>query len=293
MSIIIAYIPALHSGYIKLFKAAHEAVHAAPATKSYEKKILYIIGNDLALTYPRMDRDIRALPAEVIQKAIEPLGFFEKVEVLDAQSLPRLLDHAATDAHTVYMPDEDFSRHFITTYAPHITPQYLSMFLRWDRTISTTEFAVQADRVISKNELDKEMMMRAKNEAAHSSDWWRQIGALAVHDQKVLLAAHNHALPGEHAHDIAGDPRSNFDAGEHFELSKFIHAEAALIAEAAKKGIALDGATLYVTTFPCPVCAKSVASAGFTKVVYEKGYSLLDAEDILKKAGVEVVLVQP
>jgi dCMP deaminase len=88
-----------------------------------------------------------------------------------------------------------------------------------------------------------------------------------------------------------GDPRSNFDAGEHFELSKAIHAEAALIAQAARRGAPLDGASVYVTTFPCPVCAKSIAAAGITKVYYTKGYSLFDAEDVLGAAHIEIIQV--
>ena len=62
-----------------------------------------------------------------------------------------------------------------------------------------------------------------------------------------------------------GDPRSNFDAGKNIELSKFIHAEASLIAQAAKQGAKLEGASIYVTTFPCPVCARLVATAGLRK----------------------------
>jgi hypothetical protein len=35
-----------------------------------------------------------------------------------------------------------------------------------------------------------------------------------------------------------------------------------------------------------------LAEAGIKKVYYQKGYSLLDAEEILKAYGVEIVLVQ-
>ena len=48
----------------------------------------------------------------------------------------------------------------------------------------------------------------------------------------------------------------------------------------------------FVSTFPCPVCAKSIAVAGIKKVYYCQGYSLLDAEDILRPYGVELIFVK-
>ena len=89
-----------------------------------------------------------------------------------------------------------------------------------------------------------------------------------------------------------GDPRSNFDAGQRLDISTAIHSEVGLIAKAAKQGLSLDGASAYVTTFPCPNCAHLLAEAGIKKVYYQKGYSLLDAEEILKAYGVEIILVQ-
>ncbi len=93
--------------------------------------------------------------------------------------------------------------------------------------------------------------------------------------------------PGLDRHG-AGD----FDAGEHIELSKCIHAEAKLIAQAARDGMSLNDATLYVTTYPCPPCAKLVATAGIKKVYYRDGYSLLDAEDIFNAYAIEITLVK-
>ena len=83
-----------------------------------------------------------------------------------------------------------------------------------------------------------------------------------------------------------------FDAGEKHHLSNSIHAEASLVGKAAKDGIRLNNTNLYVTTFPCPTCAKLVAEAGIKKVYYQDGYSLSDAEDILKNSGVELILVK-
>jgi dCMP deaminase len=73
------------------------------------------------------------------------------------------------------------------------------------------------------------------------------------------------------------------------ELSTAVHAEARLIAEAARDGVATRGAVMYVTDFPCPPCAKLIAGAGVARLYFRTGYAVLDGEDVLRAAGVEVL----
>ena len=89
----------------------------------------------------------------------------------------------------------------------------------------------------------------------------------------------------------AGDPRANFYKGVGLELSTATHAEARLIAQAACDGDATRGAVLYVTDFPCPPCAKLIAAAGIERLYYREGYAVLDGQDVLEGAGVEIVRV--
>ncbi|MBX4198138.1 hypothetical protein KW782_02265 [Candidatus Parcubacteria bacterium] len=274
MNTVIAYIPALHQGYITFFKKY-------PGT-------LYILGHDLIHEQPRMDRDIRALDPQDIKRAIEVLNLFTRVEILTVKNSAYLVK-----ARNIVMPDEDLSHLIAKKYFKNKRVKFVSTFLRWDRhTALKDSTKPSSDRIISEKVLDKEMMAEAYEQAKKSSDWWRNIGALVTRDNKILLTGFNRPLPSDHVHNVFGDPRSNFDYGVSFELSKFLHAEASIIAQAAKKGISLDGTTLYVTTFPCPVCAKSVAVSGIKKVYYSEGYSLLDAEDILKGAGIEIIQVK-
>jgi dCMP deaminase len=272
----VSYIPALHKGYIDFFKKY-------PGT-------LYILGPDFVLEAPRMDRDIRALAPEEIKSLLEGLGIFSKIVVLTKTNLDELLN----DPAQIVTPDEEANRLFAGKYLKDKNVELISVFLRWDRQISTTEFQVPPGRVISVNEFDKMMMSNAFEESKKSPDWWRQIGAILVRDKKPVLIAHNTALPSEYTLNALGDPRSNFDAGEaqYKDLGKFIHGEANVIAQAAKQGIATDGAYIYVTTFPCPACAKLIAVAGIKEVYYSKGYSMLDAEDILKAFDIKITLVK-
>jgi deoxycytidylate deaminase len=56
------------------------------------------------------------------------------------------------------------------------------------------------------------------------------------------------------------------------EFGRVVHAEMNAITEAARRGIAIGGGTLYCTTFPCHMCARHVISAGIKKVVYIEPY---------------------
>ena len=272
---IVSYIPALHRGYIDFFK-------------KYPAGTLYILDEDLVREVPRMERDIRALRPEEVRTLLDGLKIFEKIIVLSKSTLAEL----ENDPREIVMPDEDVNRHFAEAHLAGKKIEFIPVFLRWDKQISTKEFEVAPDRVISHDEADKEIMAAAFREAEKSPDWWRQIGAIAVKDGKILLAGFNKPVPSkDYTLGVFGDPRSNFDAGVGFEISKVLHAEAGVIAEAARQGIPLAGASLDITTFPCPVCAKSIAAAGIKHIYYSKGYSLLDAEDILKAAGVEIIIL--
>jgi dCMP deaminase len=272
---LIAYVPALHKGYIDFFK-------------KYPNASLYLLGKDLVLEYPRMERDIRAIDPEEMKKIISSLGIFSTISVLSKENLDDLKNF-----DSIAMPSEDISRMFAEKYLSGKKMTYVSTFLRWDgHNAQKSNIPVNPNRKISTDAFDKEIMNQAYEQAPKSPDWWRQIGAIVVKDKKIIYTGFNRPLPSDQTHNIFGDPRSDFDYGVNFELSKFLHAEAGIIARAAKDGISLDGTSVYVTTFPCPVCAKSIATAGIKKVYYTEGYSLLDAEDILKTFDIEIIQVQ-
>ena len=176
-------------------------------------------------------------------------------------------------------------------YLPDCTIEKSSIFLRWDKKSAAAEVTPNPDQTISSSEVDKKFMGLASLEGNKSSDWWRQVGAVAVRENTIVAQTHNTHLPSEQQPYAEGDARSHFHKGDHIDLTTAIHAEAKLIAEAAAAGTNLSGADLYVTDFPCPPCAKLIAHAGITRVFYQKGYAMLDGERVLKQAGVELILV--
>jgi dCMP deaminase len=164
------------------------------------------------------------------------------------------------------------------------------VFLRWDKPITEAETVVAPDRIISTSDIDVELMNRAAQEAERSGDWWRPIGGLATRDGEILFTGFNCHHPSEHTVYAFGNPRDNFDAGERLDITPTLHTEQAMIARAAR--ILLEGASVYVTTFPCITCARLLAEAGVMKVYYRDGYSRQDAEGELRDHGIEIILVQ-
>lgn len=89
----------------------------------------------------------------------------------------------------------------------------------------------------------------------------------ALHELVRALATTGHVDEAAHADAL----RAAFaDALEtrHLLPSGVVHAEAALLLEAARKGIATDATTLYVTRFPCHRCARDLALAGVRRAVF-------------------------
>ncbi len=72
-----------------------------------------------------------------------------------------------------------------------------------------------------------------------------------------------------------------------------IHGEQNAIALAARKGIPLEGGTLYCKLEPCYTCAKMLINTGITRVVCRKRYhAAQDSRVLFKQAGVDLVILQ-
>lgn len=56
------------------------------------------------------------------------------------------------------------------------------------------------------------------------------------------------------------------------EFGRIIHSEMSALCDAARKGLSVQDATLYCTTFPCHLCAKQIVAAGIKQVVFLEPY---------------------
>lgn len=270
---LIAFVPVIHQGYVDLFK-------------KYPGE-LGILGTDVITKHTSIARDRRTMNPGAMKKVIESMQLFDRVRIITAFDLADL----AKSNTPIAMPDDEVAKKIIDEYGfKNVTLE--SIFLRWGFMPTTRENNIAPHRIISRGAFEKEMMNAAIDEAQKSSDWWRQVGTVIVQDGKIIANGHNHHLPTDYHLSLFGDPRTNFDAGVRIDLSTAIHSEAGVVASSARRGLSLDGASAFVTTFPCPNCARLLAEAGIKTIYYSKGYSLLDAEAVLNGFNVNIVLVQ-
>ena len=269
-----AYIPVLHEGYLRWLRSYRNADHLFLVPVEWFKPERWIA------------KEIRAISTGDCLLALS--GFRDTPNVL--MLTVGLLEEIRLHAQTIIVPDDEVMRDFSASHLLGMNIVWEDIFLRWDRQRVECKQEVQPDAVVQK-ELVENYLSIANKEASQSSDFWLQVGAVAVRDGEVLLSSHNTHQPSEYAPYAVGDPRGFYSRGVCTDLSSANHAERSLIAHSARRGIPLDGADLYLTTFPCPACAWQIMDVGFKTLYYSEGYSLLDAEPILRNAGIRIVHV--
>ena len=112
----------------------------------------------------------------------------------------------------------------------------------------------------------------------------RKVGALVVKDKMIISDGYNGTPSG--FENVCED-----EAG--VTKSYVLHAEANAITKLARSSNNSDGATLYITASPCIECAKLIIQAGIKRVVYGEQYRLIDGIELLKRAGIDVVYMNP
>ena len=120
----------------------------------------------------------------------------------------------------------------------------------------------------------------------------RHVGAVIVKDKRILTTGYNGAPSGVESCQTKGEclrKKLNIASGTRQEMCYAVHAEQNAICQAAKMGISVDGATIYVTHQPCTICTRMIINAGIKKVVYKHGYPDEFSLKLLEEAGVEIV----
>jgi dCMP deaminase len=275
--VVLAYVPVVHEGYRRFLER-----HAAG-------RRVFVLGRDLYADYRPLAKDVRALEPADAAAALAAWGIASSVAVLDELSAGRLA--VEQPAPSLILPAEDVSYRIVERWFPRHAVRYDPVFLRWDKTKTVQLLDPRPERIVSEDQAYAQLAQSAEDAAARSLDWWRQVGAALRFTDGTVRAATNEHHPHPQAPYAAGDPRANFNQGVELELSTATHAEAGLIARAAREGHATAGGEIYVTDFPCPPCAKLIANAGLSRLYYRRGYAVLDGRDVLEAAGVEIVCV--
>ena len=115
-------------------------------------------------------------------------------------------------------------------------------------------------------------------------------GCVIVKDNQILAAGYVASPSGfPHCDDVGHKmikiTQKNGSTTKH--CVRTIHAEQNALVLAARKGVALEGGTVYCRMTPCRVCAMLLINAGIKKVVCEKKYhSGKESEKMFRQAKV-------
>tara|TARA_B110001450_G_scaffold212863_1_gene205022 strand:+ start:163 stop:711 length:549 start_codon:yes stop_codon:yes gene_type:complete len=98
--------------------------------------------------------------------------------------------------------------------------------------------------------------------AARSPSKRLQVGSIVVKNNRIISSGYN-GFP-------SSTPHTPIMKDGH-EINT-IHAEINTICDAAKRGVSIDGATMYINYFPCIYCTKSIIASGIKHIVYYRDY---------------------
>lgn len=90
-----------------------------------------------------------------------------------------------------------------------------------------------------------------------------KVGAVIIKDKRIISSGYN------------GYPSGCEHISIHREGHEIntIHAEQNAISDAARRGVAIENATIYITHYPCINCAKYIISSGIKEVIYLEDYN--------------------
>lgn len=273
---IVVYVPVIHSGYLKLLER-HKNTHVFVVSEILVKELDPVLAQKL----PRQLNAITSTDAvfcfrqiAIYAESVNLLTYIDELEEYDE----------------IVMPVSDVSK----LIEPRISDKKIiwdTRFLQWDQGSANAKREIIANGEITMDEVAISFINKAQEFATKSSDFWRRVGAVLTRDNKFLLGTYNQHMPDEETPYVFGDPSWTRNAGANLEICGAIHGENNVIAMAARDGISTKGCDIYVTTYPCPICARTIAVAGIARVFFRDGYSTLDSQEILKNYGVKTIRV--
>ena len=129
----------------------------------------------------------------------------------------------------------------------------------WDPITDVVEAIQNWD---SRLEWDEYFIAIALLTASRSSCNRLKVGCVITHNNRIISTGYN-------GH-ISGAPHISIVRDDHEQST--IHAEQNAISDAARRGIKLEGATAYVTHYPCVNCFKLMVQSGIQTIKYLADY---------------------
>jgi len=117
-------------------------------------------------------------------------------------------------------------------------------------------------------------------------------GCVIAKDRQLLVTGYVGSPQGlPHCDDVGHQMKTviHEDGSKSEHCVRTVHAEQNAICQAAKRGIAIDGATLYCRMTPCRTCAMLIINCGISRVVCERKYHAgKESEELFKAANITI-----
>ena len=126
----------------------------------------------------------------------------------------------------------------------------------------------------------------AREVATRSTCDRKHVGAVIVRDKTILSTGYNGSIKGLSHCDEAGHEMVEG------HCVRTTHAEANAIVQAAKNGVKIDSAEIYVTASPCYNCFKLIANSGIKIIYYHEFYRDDRILDRAKEVGIKLVSLE-
>jgi dCMP deaminase len=271
--IIIGTFAIIHRGYLDILD-------------KYPQSDIFVLSDDLAKDLYKLEIDLRKMPFVRVKKLLENLG--RNILELNKSNLDQI-----KKADQIILITDDVVNEFKNRYLKDNKNLILEngfFYHAADKVFKTEKKKENAGANIK--EQDKKIMDLALAQTKESGCFWRQISAIVTKGDKILYQAYNQMMPNSDECYKIGCVRDDLKPGEKTaELCSVLHAEANCIAQAARDGVSLKDTSIYVTTFPCPMCAKLIATCGIKKCFYHEGWANFDGERVLQAAKIELIQI--
>ena len=237
-----------------------------------------------AMVMPQLDNTCMTVQFSHIMAGGYAAGYYSYkwAEVLDA------------DAFSVFKHEGIFNRQTAKRFRNEIlsrggTENPMTLYRRFRGQAPTIDALLERNG-IKRPGSDKQLLLdlrylrMARIWAENSYCKRRKVGALVVKDKMIISDGYNGTPSGF----------ENYCEDENNLTKPYVlHAEANAITKLARSSNNSEGATLYVTASPCIECSKLIIQAGIKRVVYGEKYRLTDGLELLKRANIELIYLNP
>lgn len=145
----------------------------------------------------------------------------------------------------------------------------------------------EPDKKIARLSWDEYFLRIAHEVATRSTCTRKQVGCVIARDHTILATGYVGSARGQpHCLDVG------CEIGPNGGCIRTVHAELNAIAQAAKRGVAIEGAAAYVTMSPCDACLKALVNTGVRRIMFGESYRIPPNYGLAHACGVDLLLLK-